>query len=343
MVITHVRAVQPEAGRAPKGWRGSLGQILVRIDTDDGLSGYGVGGGGAAGIHVVQTVLREVLIGARADDVEGLWDAMYRHTAAYGRKGIAMMAQSGVDLALWDLRGKRANRALVEVLGGARMPVPSYRTGARNGLEEALAQGYKAVKFGIGAMNPHEELDAIVDLFGDIRAVTGPDIQVMCDASMGWDVEGTLRAAERLVEFNLTWLEEPLLPEDFDGYARLMRESPIPIASGEHEYTARGFAALMQRGLHAIYQPDVCWCGGLTELVKIYALAKDYDVTICPHRGGEVWALHAIAALDPDPLAESGRPWMTWVRNQPKVIDGKIAPGEGPGFGVSYSDDLWEY
>ena len=343
MIITHVRAVQPEADRAPAGWRGDIGQILVRIDTDDGLSGYGVGGGGAAGIHVVQTVLREVLIGANAGDVEGLWDAMYRHTAAYGRKGIAMMAISGVDLALWDLRGKRVNKPLVEVLGGTRMAVPSYRTGwSRDGLEGALALGYKALKFGIGGMDPHSELDAIADFFADVRSVVGADIQLMCDASMGWDVEGTLRAAERLAKFNLAWLEEPLLPEDFDGYERLMRESPIPIASGEHEYTARGFEVLMQRGLHAIYQPDVCWCGGLTELVKIYGLAKDYDVEVCPHRGGEVWALHAIVALDPDPLAESGRPWMTWVRDQPEVMDGKIAPGEGPGFGVSFDNDLWE-
>ena len=122
MIITHVRAVQPDADRAPAGWRGDIGQILVRIDTDDGLSGYGVGGGGAAGIHVVQTVLREVLIGANAEDVEGLWDAMYRHTAAYGRKGIAMMAISGVDLALWDLRGKHVFAELDVRCGGQVKP-----------------------------------------------------------------------------------------------------------------------------------------------------------------------------------------------------------------------------
>lgn len=341
MKIANVRAIQPDADRAPGGWRGSIGQILVRIDTENGLSGYGVGGGGPAGIHVVQTVLSEVLMGADAGDVEGLWDAMYRHTAAFGRKGITMMAISGVDLALWDLRGKQANKPLVEVLGGTRMAVPSYRTGGRQGLEDALAQGYQAVKFGIGAMNPHEELETIGDLLREVREVVGSDFRVMCDASMQWDVEGTLRAAERLAEYNLTWLEEPLLPEDFDGYERLMRKSPIPIASGEHEYTARGFEALMKRGLHAIYQPDVCWCGGLTELVKIYGLAKEYDVEVCPHRGGEVWALHAIVALDPEPLAESGRPWMTWVQDQPDVIDGKIVPGEDPGFGVKFDESLW--
>jgi len=342
MKITNVRATQPDADRLPAGWRGAIGQILVRIDTEDGLSGYGVGGGGLAGIHVVQTVLHEVLMGADAEDVEGLWDAMYRHTAPYGQKGIAIMAISGVDLALWDLRGKREGKPLVEVLGGTPVAVPSYRTGARNGLENALSQGYKAVKFGIGAMDPHSELDAIADLFADVRSVVGSEIRVMCDAGMRWDVEGTLKAAERLAEFDLGWLEEPLLPEEFNGYERLMAESPIPIASGEHEYTARGFEALMKRGLHAIYQPDVCWCGGLTELVKIYELAKKYQVEVCPHRGGEVWALHAIVALSPNPLAESGRPWMAWVHEQPGVVDGKIKPGDGLGFGVSFDEDLWE-
>ncbi len=107
------------------------------------------------------------------------------------------------------------------------------------------------------------------------------------------------------------WLEEPLPIHDLDGYERLCQASPVPIAGGEHEYTAAAFEMWMRRGLHAVVQPDVCWCGGLTELVKIYRMAKQYDIAVCPRRGSEVWALHAMAALDADPLAESGRPWMT--------------------------------
>ena len=97
----------------------------------------------------------------------------------------------------------------------------------------------------------------------------------------------------------------------------------------------------MRRRLHAVFQPDVCWCGGLTQLVKIYEMASEYGVRVCPHRGSEVWALHAIAALDPQPLAESGRPWMTWVEGQPRIENGTVQLVEGPGFGVTFDEGLW--
>lgn len=118
MNIVAVRAVQPETPDAPPDWRTWLGQILVRIDTDDGLTGYGVGGGGQAGIHVIHTALRALLVGTNSADVETLWQRMYRATLPYGQKGLALMAMSGVDLALWDLCGKRAGKPLAEILGG---------------------------------------------------------------------------------------------------------------------------------------------------------------------------------------------------------------------------------
>lgn len=130
MKIVDVRAVQPEAPGSPPDWRTWLGQILVRVDTDDGLTGYGVGGGGLAGIHVVQTALKALLLGADASAVEDLWQRMYQATLPYGQKGLALMALSGVDLALWDLRGKRAGKPLAEVLGGqVGQAIPCYKTG----------------------------------------------------------------------------------------------------------------------------------------------------------------------------------------------------------------------
>jgi L-rhamnonate dehydratase len=135
----------------------------------------------------------------------------------------------------------------------------------------------------------------------------------------------------------MAWIEEPLSPDDLAGYAELARECPIPIAGGEHEFTAAAFRELIQRRLHHVLQPDVCWCGGMTELVKIYQMALAHGLRVCPHRGAEPWGLHAIAALDPNPLAESGRPWMTWVQGQPALRDGFIEWPLGPGFGVSFS------
>ena len=136
----------------------------------------------------------------------------------------------------------------------------------------------------------------------------------------------------------LSWIEEPLPADDFEGYATLCERSPVPIAGGEHEFTAAGFRELIDQRLHQVLQPDVCWCGGMTELIKIYEMANQAGLRVCPHRGSEVWGLHAMAALDPNPLAESGRPWMTWVTGQPPIIDGHIQLSDAPGFGVNIDE-----
>lgn len=309
--------------------------MLVIVETDDGLVGHGVGGGGHAAIHVIETVLGPALTGQDATDVEGLWDAMYSLTLAYGRKGLAIMAISGIDLALWDLRAKRANLPLANVLGDdVRPSVPAYRTGrSPEAWINEGTQGFTALKLNLG-MSANEDVGDVVNRVRRVREALGPDVQMMGDAFMTLDVESTLKIADGLVGVDLGWFEEPLPADDLAGYARLRDECPIPIAGGEHEYTAQAFEDLMVDRLHAIVQPDVCWCGGLTELVKIYRLGERYGIRVCPHRGSEIWSLHAICALDPDPLAESGREWMTWVRDQPKIVDGQVSLGEGIGFGI---------
>ncbi|ETX00540.1 MAG: hypothetical protein ETSY1_10855 [Candidatus Entotheonella factor] len=339
MKITHIRAVQPDAPGSPPDWRTWLGQILVRVDTDDGLTGYGVGGGGLAGIHVVETALRHLMVGQDAADVEGLWQQMYHDTLPYGQKGLALMAMSGVDLALWDLRGKRAGKPLAEVLGGqVGTRMPCYKTGwSPAEIETGRSEGFRAVKLQVGKLRAEEAITQV----GRVRSLVGPDVRIMTDAFLGWDLDTALRAAEGFANYDVGWLEEPLPLDDLVGYERLASESPIPIAGGEHEYTAAAFEMWMQRGLHQVVQPDVCWCGGLTELVKIYRMAEAYNVQVCPHRGCEVWALHAIAALNADPLAESGRPWMTWVQGQPEIQQGDIQLGHAPGFGVTFDEQLW--
>jgi L-alanine-DL-glutamate epimerase-like enolase superfamily enzyme len=148
-------------------------------------------------------------------------------------------------------------------------------------------------------------------------------------------VETTLRLAEAFVQDGVRWVEEPLSPDDLDGYAELCRRSPVPIAGGEHEYGVHGFRELVARRAHHILQPDASWCGGLTPLRKIFALGAEHGLWVVPHRGAEVWGLHAIAALSPRPLAESGRPWVSWLRGEPRVEGGAIRPGPAPGFGVT--------
>jgi L-rhamnonate dehydratase len=250
-----------------------------------------------------------------------------------------VMAQSGVDLALWDLRGKAAGRPVAELLGGrVGEAIPTYGTFWDDPTSE-LADRYTAFKLHVEHRAGGDRAEAVLAAVERARKVVGPDCELMLDAWMRWDEATTLAVATAVEPLGISWIEEPLPPDDLDGYARLVERCPIPIAGGEHEFTSRAFGELIDRGLHDVLQPDVCWCGGMTELVRIYALANAAGVRVCPHRGSELWALHAIAALDRQPLAESGRDWMTWVGGQPAIEAGVIRLGDAAGFGVVIAED----
>ncbi len=331
MRITDVRAVVPRGTDEPTDWRTAMAQIAVLVETDAGLAGLGVGGGGKAGVHVVETVLRAALVGRDPADVEGLWALMYRETLPFGRQGLAVMALSGVDLALWDLRGKVAGQPVYALLGGLRHPVVPAYASISHAVTDA-ARGFRHVKLHMPRPSPGFETNVAV--VRRARERLGPDVALYVDAFLAWTVDETLRLAEAFVPYGVGWIEEPLPPDDLDGYAELVRRSPIPIAGGEHEAGVRAFREILDRRALAILQPDACWCGGLTPLREIFALAAERGVRVVPHRGAEVWGLHAIAALAADPLAESGRPWVTWLRGQPRIEAGAIRPGGAPGFGV---------
>ena len=339
MRITNIRATQPTTPGSPADWRTQLGQMVVEVETDDGLTGIGVGGGGAAGIHVVGTVLRELLIGRDPAEVESLHAEMCRHTAFYGRKGLVVMAISGVDLALWDLRGKAADQPI------ARLPnpqvdlqraLPTYATVFDDAdAESALNAGYQAIKLHVERFGNRPDPADIATLVKQTRERLGPEADVMIDAFARWDIDTSLRVADAIEPYDVAWLEEPIQPDDLDGYATLAEKSPVPIAGGEHEYLADGFKTLVDRRLHAVLQPDINWCGGLTTLIDIYRMAQAADIRVVPHRGCEPYALAAIAALDPEPLAESGRKWFNCLTGFSQIFDGRVQLSDQPGFGVS--------
>ena len=346
MKITNVRACQPLTPDSPDDWRASIGQILVAVDTDCGVTGYGVGGGGFAGIHVVQTVLRDVLLGRDPDQIDLLWSEMYDRTLAFGQKGIVLMAMSGVDLALWDVRGRCQQQSISDLLGGAKQTrLPTYITVWDN---EALAKvadrPYQGFKLHLGEQTAQEEsvdefADRIADELRQARRLIGPDRELMADAWMKWSRDAAEAVVDRIEDVRLSWLEEPLPLDDEAGYSELVARGTVPIAGGEHEYTSASFGRLVEHRLHSVLQPDVNWVGGLTELIRIYEMASEHEeIRVCPHRGAEIWSLHAIAALDPHPLAESGRPWMSWVQGQPPIVDGWIDVPDRPGFGLQIDE-----
>ncbi len=334
---------------SPDDWRTSIGQILVAVDTDAGVTGYGVGGGGFAGIHVVRTVLRDLLLGKDPAHVESLWQEMFDSTLAFGQKGLVLMAISGVDLALWDLRGRVENTSVSKLLGGAKQNrLPTYITVWDNdAMDDVAASPHQGFKLHLGGQLPEEDgstemfADRVADQLQRARAAIGPDRELMADAWMKWNLEETQAVIARVSDLNLSWLEEPLPVHDEAGYAELVEKSPVPIAGGEHEYTSTGFRNLAERRLHTVLQPDVCWLGGMTELIRVYRIAAEFGLRVCPHRGAELWSLPAIAALDHGPaelLAESGRPWMSWVVGQPSIENGFVEVPDRPGFGVEIDE-----
>ncbi len=340
MKIASIEAWQPIDANSPSDWRTTFGQIAVRIVTDDGLTGFGVGGGGRAGIAVIESVLAPLLTNLDPSRVEQHWQRMYDATVPFGRKGIAVMALSGVDLALWDLRAKAAGQSLARLLSTRHVcSIPIYST-VWGDVDESTAAGTEGVKLHLHPPEPLTSgtrarfVEDAVERITAVRHRIGPARSLMVDAWMRWDVPTTLAIAKRIAPLSIAWIEEPLPPDDLDGYRWLRDEAEIPIAGGEHEFTHFGFEPLVDERLHQILQPDVCWCGGMTALVRIYEMAAAAQLRVVPHRGAEVWALHAIAALDAQPLAEQGRPWMSWVRGQPAPEDGSIEVPDGPGFGV---------
>lgn len=346
MRITNVRAVQPDSPGAPPDWRTIVGQILVAVDTDVGITGYGVGGGGAAGIDLVRRILRDVVLDGDPRQAMALTRRMYRQTLPYGRKGLVIMAISGVDLAMWDAWARYEELPLARLLcqqfglGDYHRQVPAYASlGTEPG--KAVEQGFRAIKLHFSTAPEAATWDVLAEKVRAARQAIGPGVRLMIDGFMQWDVPLVLALAREILPLNVEWIEEPLEPDDFAGYEQLMRSCPIPIAGGEHEYMASGFRELIDRRLHAILQPDVTWCGGMSELVQIYQSAQRAGVRVCQHRGAEVWGLHAVAAFEKtDPLAEGGRTWLPWILDAPRPERGLVAVPDRPGFGIRVEEAL---
>ncbi|MGE3912104.1 MAG: enolase C-terminal domain-like protein, partial [Chloroflexota bacterium] len=155
-----------------------------------------------------------------------------------------------------------------------------------------------------------------------------------------WDRETSAAIVREIEQYNIGWLEEPLLADDLTGHRRLGELTSIPIAGGEHEYTRWGYQALIDAKALTVWQPDACWVGGMTTMREVFALGQANGIWVVPHRGSEVWGLHAILALADRPLAEGGRPWVTWVQGAPKIVDGMVNAPTAPGFGVTFDDAL---
>jgi L-rhamnonate dehydratase len=322
------------------------GAILVQIRTAGGITGHGLGGGGGAAVYLIEHHLKDLLNGANAANVEMLWDQIYASTSFYGRRGLPVMALSGIDLALWDILGKHAGQPVWRLLGGAVKPdVPAYHT--LGDLEQGLKLGFRAFKFPVryGPLEGVEGMRKTVAMLEEARKTAGPEAPLMIDCLARWDVPYTLEMAGRLAPLKLDFIEEPLYPDDLSGYQQLCREiRGARIASGEHEFTHHGFRELIRNRASHILQPDLTWCGGLTTARKIVAQAEEAGLPVIPHRGGSLFGIHLILASRNCSLAESfgipgsGNELMELLTAP--FQQGRYLPPEKPGLGFELTPGI---
>ncbi len=347
MKINSVTAVYPSYKNIVSSWRTHFWQIVVKIETDKGLVGYGYGGGGLAAVEVVNKHFSEILCGKEINDTQDisvLWDDLYQQCLPYGRKGIAIMALSGVDLALWDLVAKSEHVPVYRLVGiRSKQQVRTYATGTD--IEWYGESGFTAHKF------PHRWMDEsdyqkAVNSAEIARSILGKKALVMIDTYMSWNGDVTLEMTKILSPYNIYWFEDVLTPDDLLGQANIRSEvKPTLLAGGEHEFTHHGFMEIARSAALDIWQPDITWCGGITAALRIIEIADKFGIPVIPHRGGEVWGLHLIVSSGCQDLAEvlpgmKGGPKDQLWEGEPQSEQGYIEPNDRPGFGVTINESL---
>jgi len=279
------------------GRRDVFEQTFLEIVTDEDERGF-FGPISTNVSAIVDQSLKPLILGEDPFSVEKIWDIMYR-SQVHGRKGETMMAVSAVDCAIWDLISKVKKEPVVKLLGGpVQGKVPAYASMLGFSLrpedvvkrcQEHLEKGFSAMKW-FFRHGPGSGLPGIkknIELAKTVRDAVGYDVELMLDCWMSWTVPYTVKMAKKLERYEPTWLEEPLMPDDIDGYTELSKKIEVPIAGGEHEYTRWGARELLRREAVDILQMDVTWAGGITEMRKICALASSEGVPVIPHAG---WA-----------------------------------------------------
>ncbi len=330
--------------------------VFVHVETDEGVSGLGGPITFDQG-QIIANQLAPIAVGEDPRATERIWDKLYR-AQVHGRGGVAMMAFSALDCALWDLKGKWAGAPVYRLLGGpVRTEIPAYASALGYSLDPALVrerarwivrQGYRATKwfFRNGPLDGRDGIRKNVELARTLRDTVGEEVDLMLDAWMSWSVPYTINMAERLAEYAPRWIEEPLQPDrEREGIAQIRRVARVPIATGEHQYTRYGLKGLLDAGSADYLQPDIYWAGGISEVQKICAIASTYDIPVVPH-GHSVPATAQLIASQPAtvcPILEFLIKWNQvhqFFWKEPVVpVNGVVRLNEKPGMGVEIDED----
>ena len=364
MRIQSIRAV-PISFRVPEGQNVRLGigravkrdAVLVKVETDEGIIGWGEAHHGrcpGAIAKLVDTTLSELILGMDALDVVGVWDRVYKmQLSSHGMGAAAAMALSGLDIALWDIRGKACGWPLYRLLGGASRPIKAYAGGISLGwqdpsllAEEAqghVATGYRALKLRVGD-TPRRDVARV----RAVREAVGEEIEILVDANTGYTVDDVRRVMPAYEELGVGWLEEPFPPHDHRSYEEAKALGSVPLAAGENHFTRFEFTRALEEGTLDIVQPDLSKTGGVTEAMRIAAVASAWKLTFNPHTSATginmAATIHCLAAVDNPGYFEGDvakhNPFRDEVGGLPYCLDadGCVQPLEAPGHGITVDE-----
>jgi len=322
--------------------------VLVKLQSDCGLAGYGytytIGCGGSAIRSLIEVDLKPLLHKADANRIEAIWDRMWWRLHYIGRGGLVSFAMSAVDIALWDLAGKRENLPLWKLLGGYSPEVRAYAGGIDLQLGPAelveqtrcnLQKGFRAIKIKIGRANLSEDVERL----RAVRHCIGPDMPLMVDANMRYSVDQAISAARKFRDFDIYWFEEPTIPDDYKGMARIATEGGLPIAAGENLHTIYEFRHTIEDAKIAFPEPDVSNIGGITNWMRVAKLAHAHNLPVTSHGVHELH-LHLLAAIPNASFLEVHSFGLErFITNPPKLRDGIMTASDAPGHGVQFD---WE-
>lgn len=323
--------------------------LVVEVETASGVVGVGhlhpLAGGMRTLEMCIHEMLKPLLIGENALEVEALWQRMWRATFIQGRMGLSVMAMSAIDVALWDAAGLHHGKPLWQLWGGRGDPLPAYGSGCFRGLghdgmidkaQRFVGQGFSAVKMQVAHVFTADEDVANVR---DMRATMGPDIEVMIDVNQGWTADEAVAVGRRLDEFEPGWLEEPVMADDFAGYHRVAEALSTPVVGGENHFTHHDLEPFFASRQIPILQPDIMR-GGYTELRVIAARAHAAGLVIAPHMFPELMS-HLVASI-PNPSWLEYMGWHDHLWVEPLLpVAGHMTPPTRPGHGMTFKPELF--
>ncbi len=327
----------------------NLDLLVVEIETDKGVVGTGhlnpLAGGMRTLEMCIHEMLKPLLIGEEASQVETLWWKMWQATFIQGRMGITLMAMSALDIALWDTVGRAKGKPLWQLWGGRPDPLPAYGSGCFRGLghdgmiekaERFVDEGFNAIKMQVAHMFSHDEDVANVR---DMRAALGDGIAIMADVNQGWSADEAILVGKRMDAFDLAWLEEPVMADDIEGYRKVASAISTPVVGGENNFGLPDLQPFIDIGKIPILQPDIMR-GGYTELRRIAEHAHQAGITIAPHLFPEL-STHLLASI-PNPAWIEYMGWYDHLWIEPiRPENGTMTPPGRPGHGMDFKPELF--